>query len=120
MNRRSCFQHLNLFVADGFTVVADRRFHGQIRQDLEKMVLHHVANGPGLIVEGASPFDAEIFRHGDLNAFDMVSVPERFREGVCKPENDQVVHRPLTEVVVNPKNRRLREYRMQCAVEFLC
>jgi len=83
------------------------------------MVLDHIANGPGLVVEGASPFNTETFGHGDLNAVDMISVPKRFQEGVRKPENDQVVHRPLTEVVVNAKNRGLREYRVQCAVEFL-
>ena len=59
LDRRDRLQHLHLLIANGFAVGADRRLHRQIAQDLEEMVLDHVANGAGLIVESAAAFDAE-------------------------------------------------------------
>ena len=83
------------------------------------MVLDHVANGAGLIVESAASLHAEFFRHGDLHAFDVVSIPERLHERVGEPENDHVVHRPLAKIVVNAKDCGLGEDCMQDAVELL-
>ena len=83
------------------------------------MVLDHVANGAGLIVESAAPFHAKVFRHGDLHAFDVVAIPERLHEGVGKPEDHHVVHRPLAQVVVDAKDRGFGEDGMQNAVELL-
>ena len=71
------FKHLDLFVADGFAVRADGRFHRQIGQDLEQMVLDHVADGADLLVKRAPALDAEILRHRDLHALDV----GRFQNG---------------------------------------
>src|SRR5262249_37703659 len=60
----------------------------------------------------------ELLRHGDLNALDVVAVPERLQERIRKAEVDNVVHRPLAEVMVDAKNRRLGESREQDAVQF--
>ena len=73
------------------------------------MVLHHIANGACLIVKTSSALYAEIFGHGDLDAFDIVAVPEGFREGVGEAEGEQVVYWPLAKVVVNSKDVRLVE-----------
>jgi hypothetical protein len=35
--RRDCFQHLYLFIADRLAVGSDRRLHGKIGQDLEQV-----------------------------------------------------------------------------------
>ena len=83
------------------------------------MVLDHVANGAGFIVESAASLHSEFLRHGDLHALDVVAIPERLHEGVGKPENDHVVHRPLAEIVVNAKDSGLGEGCMQDAVELL-
>ena len=68
------------------------------------MVLNHVADGAGLVVERAAALHAEILRHGDLNALDVLAVPERFQERVGEAEEDHVVHRPLAEVVVDAED----------------
>ena len=76
------------------------------------MVLDHVAYGSVLVVECAASFDAEIFSHGDLNALDVVSIPERLDESVRKAKNDQILHGSLAQVVVNSINRWLGQYGM--------
>ena len=83
------------------------------------MVLDHVANGAGLIVESAAPLDSEFFRHGDLHALDVVTIPERLHERISEAENHHVVHRPLAQIVVNAKDGGFGEGCMQDAVEFL-
>ena len=63
---------------------------------------------PVCVVEGAAALDAEVFRHGDLHALDMVAVPERLQERVGEAEEEHVVHRPLAQVVVDAEDRRSR------------
>ncbi len=70
------------------------------------MILNHVADGAGLIVECAAALDAEVFRHGDLHALDMVAVPERLEERIREAEVDHVLHGPLPEVMVDAEDRR--------------
>ena len=85
--------------------------------DLEDVVLDDVADGTGLVVEGASPLDAEVFGHGDLNALDEVAVPEGFEEGVGEAEGDDVVDGAFGEVVVDAEDGRLGEGGEEDAVE---
>src|SRR5215471_8026249 len=49
--RRDCFEDFDLLIADRLAVGPDGRFHRQIRQDLEQMVLYNITNCAGLIVE---------------------------------------------------------------------
>src|SRR5213083_1328277 len=100
-----------------FTICSDRRLHGQIAQDLEQMVLDHVADGARLVIERAAALNPELFGHGDLHALDVIPVPEGLEEGVREPEEEHVVHRPLPEVVVDPEDRRLVESSEQNPVE---
>src|SRR5215470_4335839 len=69
------------------------------------MVLDDVADRSRLIVEAAAALDAEIFRHGDLHALDVVAVPERLHEGIGEAEDDHIVYRPLPQVMINSENR---------------
>src|SRR5271155_1297978 len=74
------------------------------------MVLDDVADRSGLIVEAAAALDAEIFRHGDLHALDVVAVPERLHEGVGETEDDHIVYWPLPQVMVDSENRGFVEF----------
>src|SRR5262249_16058372 len=55
----------------------------------------------------APSLDAEGFGHGDLHTLDMVAIPERFQERVGEAEEEQVVHRPLAQVMVDAEDRLL-------------
>ena len=83
------------------------------------MILDHVADRAGLIVESAAALDAEVFRHGDLHALDVVAVPERLQERVGEAEDEHVVHRPLAEVVVDAEDAALGKGCVQDPVELL-
>ena len=84
------------------------------------MVLNRVTNSAGLIVESSSALDAEIFGHRDLHASDIVAVPERLNERVCEAKDQQVIHRPLPQVVVNAKNIFFVKGAKQDQVQFPC
>src|SRR5262249_22876457 len=59
------------------------------------MILNHVADRAGRIIKGASAFDSEVFRHRDLHAFDIITIPERFQERVCETGKEHVMHWPF-------------------------
>ena len=46
------------------------------------MILDHVADGAGLLVESAAALHAEALRHRDLHALDVLAVPDRLQERV--------------------------------------
>ena len=78
-----------------------------------------VADRARLIVEGASALHPEVFRHRDLDALDMVAVPERLQQRVRKTKEDHVMHRPLAQVMVDAEDRLLVKGCQQDPVELL-
>ena len=54
-------------------------------------------------------------RNGDLHMIDVIAIPDRFKKGVCKAEDQHVLHRLLAQIVVDAKDLRLikdaRRYR---------
>src|SRR5581483_6018881 len=110
-------QHFDLFVAHGFAVGSHRRLHREVRQNLEQMILHHVADSAGLIVKSAAPLHAEILRHGDLHAADVVANPEGFEKFVGEAEKQHVMHRAFAQVVVDAKDRLFIESAEQSLIE---
>src|SRR5882762_1917044 len=81
------------------------------------MVLDNVSDGARLIIEGASALDTKILRHGDLYAFDIIAIPERFEKGIGESEVRHVLNRPLSQVMVDAEDRRLGKTAQQDAVE---
>src|SRR5450631_1169832 len=108
---------LDLLVANRFGVGPDRRLHRQKADHLQQVVLDDVADGARLLVEPSAPLDAEALRHRDLHALDVVPVPDRLEERVGKPEQQEVLHRLLAEVVIDPEDRRFVESGVQRPVE---
>src|SRR6185436_7959185 len=104
---------------DRFTIGSYRWLHGQVHQDLEQMILNHVANRAGLIVECASALNSEVFRHRDLDALDLIAVPERLKERILEAEKDHVMNRPLAEVMVDAEDVLLVESPEQNPIERL-
>src|SRR5215510_12877195 len=116
---RDGLQDFYFLVADGLAIYSRGRFHGEVRQDLEQMILHDVANGSRLIVEGPSALDADILSHRNLHVFDIVAIPKRLEKRVCESEVQQVLNRPLSEVMIDSEDRRLGKRLQQNAVELL-
>ena len=96
------FEDLDFFVADPVGGEVGRGFHGGEHDELEEMVLDHVAETAGFVViAAAAAFHAEVFSAGDLDVVDVAVVPDRFEEGVAEPEDHEVLGGFLAEVVVD-------------------
>ena len=74
---------------------------------------------PARVVEGAAALDAEVLRHRDLDALDVVAVPDRLEEGVGEAEEDEVLDGALPQVVVDAEDVLLRERLVQRGVQRL-
>ena len=68
IERAHRLQQSRLLIAHRLVFFPGRRVHCQLRQDLQHVVLHHVADRAGFVVEVATVLDAKILRHGDLDA----------------------------------------------------
>ena len=102
-----------------FPVQVRRWLHRQEADDLKEVVLHHVPDAPGLVVELPAALDAEALGHRDLHALHVVPVPDRLEEGIGEPEEEEVLHRLLPQVVVDPEDRGLGEHLVEHAVQLL-
>ncbi|MNM64579.1 hypothetical protein D3C81_759840 [compost metagenome] len=65
------------------------------------MVGHHVAQGAGAVIEGATAFHADGLGCGDLYVIDVMIVPERFEDTVGEAADEDVLHRLLAQVVID-------------------
>src|SRR5208337_3846641 len=81
------------------------------------MILNHVADGADLFIKCAAALDAEILRHRDLHAFDVMPVPERFKHGIAEAEEENVVHGRLAQIMINSEDGPLIESLEQDGIE---
>ena len=97
-------QHLDLLVAHRGRIEMRGRLHCDQREQLQHVVLHHVADRAGIIIERHAPLEANGFGDCDLHVIDVGGVPERLEHQVGKAQREQVLHRLLAEIVVDPEN----------------
>jgi hypothetical protein len=93
-----------------------RRLHRRQRQELHGVVLDHVAQAAALLVVAGARADPEVLGHRDLHAVDEVAVPDRLEDRVGEALDQQVLHRLLAEVVVDPIHLVLLEHRAEVAL----
>ena len=94
-------QHLDLLVAHRGRIELRRWFHRHQAQQLQQVVLQHVAHRAGVVVVVAAAFHAHGLADGDLHLLDVACVPQRFEQRVAEAQRDQVLHAFLGEVVVD-------------------
>ena len=63
---------------------------------------HHVAEGPGALVEAGPGVDREGLGHVDLDVVDVVAVPDGLEQTVGEAEGQDVLGRLLPQEVVDP------------------
>jgi hypothetical protein len=79
-------QHLEFLVANDLGAEGVRRFHRGQRQQLQEMVLDHVAQRAGLLVIPGPRTDALGFGDADLHVVDELQVEQRLEDAVGKPQ----------------------------------
>src|SRR5215831_21122865 len=104
LQRRNSFEYFNFFVPERFTIGSDRWLHRQVNQDLKQMILNHVADRAGLIIERPPPLDPEILRHGDLHALDLIAVPERLEERIREAEEHHVMDGSFSQIMIDAED----------------
>ena len=109
--------HLLLGVPPGGKTVRARRFGQDGRQHLEHVVLQHVPDGAGPVVEPAAVGDVERLGHGDLDVLHVGPVEQRLDHRVGEPDEQHVLHRVEGQPVVDPEDRLLREVLVHGVVE---
>jgi len=86
------------------------RLHGRQREDLEQVVLHHVAESARLLVVARTGTDALFLGHRDLNVVHVPLVHQRLENAVRKPQHQDVLDRFLSEIVIDSIDLLLVEY----------
>ena len=111
------FENLGFLAVHGSKVPDGRRLHGEQRDDLEEVVLDHVAQTARGFVERTAVLDAEILGEGYLDAGHVVAVPDRLEERIGEAEIEDVHDRFLPEEVIDAEDRVFREHRPRDAVK---
>ena len=93
------------------------RFHRDQGEQLQHVVLDHVADGAGLVVIARAQADPILLGGRDLDRLDQVPVPHRFEQRVREPECEHVLDRVLGQVVVDAEDLPFLERRRQLGVQ---
>ena len=112
-------QHVGLFRAHRMRVELGRRLHRHQRQQLKQMVRHHVAQRAGGVVEAAAMADAELFVDRDLDMIDVIAIPDRLEHAVGEAQHQDVLHRLLAEIMIDPVDLMFVDEFQQFAVQRL-
>ncbi|MPM88911.1 hypothetical protein SDC9_136015 [bioreactor metagenome] len=81
------------------------------------MILEHIAQRPGPIVVAAPLLHAEFLGRGDLYPVDILRPPERLENHIGEAQHQNILHRLLAQIVVDPVNLILRKHGMEFAVQ---
>ena len=104
VNRTNGVEHVHFLVANLVGVEGDHRFHGHETEQLHQVILHHVAQRTRAIVIAAAMFDTHLFGGGDGHIIHITPVPERLEEWIGKTECQNVLHRFLAQIMVDPED----------------
>src|SRR5690242_12974179 len=81
-----------------------RRLHRHQRHQLQHVVLHHVAQGAGVLVVAGAALDADRLGDRDLHVVDVLRAPDRLPQAVGEAECQDVLHGLLAQVVVDAED----------------
>ncbi len=117
IGRRDRAEERDLRVLDRRRVAAGRRLHRGRGDDLHHVVDDDVAQRADRIVEVPAILDPEVLGHRDLDALDVVPVPDRLEHRVGEPEIEDLLEAHLPEEVVDPVELRLVDLLVQLGRE---
>ena len=110
-------QYLQLGVAHCIGGNRGRRLHRDDAQQLQQMVLQHVAQRAGGIVITHPGAHAQIFGDGDLHVGNPFAPPQRFEQHIAEAQRQQILYRFLAQVMIDAKYLRLREHAADFGVD---
>ena len=84
------------------------------------MILEHVTQDSGSIVIAAAVLDIDQFKHTDLHALDVCSIPDRLKHRVGETEEEDILRCLLSKVMVNAVDLMFAKYCVQSAIQLDC
>ena len=108
-DRLQRLQNLELLVAHRVGIDRDRRLHGDEAEELEHMVLHHVAQCAGGVVVAGPAFESQRLGDRNLHMVDMGTIPDRLEQRIGEAQCHQVLNRLLAEIMVDAEDAVLRK-----------
>ena len=91
-DRPQCPQNLELLVPNRIRIAACGGLHGHDAQQLQQVILHHVAQRTGRVVELSTPLDPEFLGDRDLHVLDQPATPQRLEQDIAEAQSHQVLH----------------------------
>ena len=110
-------QHVDLLVAQLLGLVVDQRLHRDQAQQLQQVILHHVAQRARAVVIATAGPHPVVFRHRDLHVIDVAAVPDRLEQRVGEAQRQDVLHRLLAEIVIDAVDLAFVEHLAQLAIQ---
>ena len=111
-------QNREFFIANAVGIHSRRRVHGDETQQLQQMILHHIAQCARLVIKLRTTLHTEFFRNRDLHIGNIISTQNWFKKTIAKTQSHQVLHRFFTQIMVNAENLRLFEVFGKHIVDF--
>ena len=82
------------------------------------MILKHVAQHTGFLIISRTGADSQLFGGNNADISNMMPVPERFKNGVGKPEDKRVLNGFFSKVMINAENLIFPEVLVQNRIQF--
>src|SRR3546814_5504961 len=91
-------------ISDWSSDVCSSDLHRDDREQLQHVVLHHVAQRADAVIIGHAPLEPDRLGDGDLDMVDRLRVPQRFEQPVGKAQREQILDRFLAEIMVDAED----------------
>ena len=112
-------EHLHLLVAHRVRRHLRRRLHRRERQQLQQVILEHVADDARFLVILAALLDADVLRRRDLHVMNPLPIPDRLEDRVREAQHEHVLNGLLAEIVIDAIRLMLGEESEHEIVELL-
>ena len=83
------------------------------------MALNHVAQRASCFVKTAAPLHTESFGRGNLDVIYIIPVPKRLKNSIAKAENQKILDRIFSQVMIDTVDLLLVEHVEDDFVQFL-
>ena len=118
-DRPETAENFHLRVAHHIRIERVGGLHCDQAEQLQHVILHHVAQGPGFFVVAGPGPDAFRFTHRDLHMIDVLVVPNRLEDAVGEPDDHEILNGFLPQIVIDAEDLRFVEHASRHTVDGL-
>ena len=119
LRQAHCGQHLRLLRRQIGSGERNRLLHRRQRHKLQQMVLDDVTRRADTVVIAGTTRHADILGMRDLHVVDVIVVPDRLIHRVRETKRQNILHRLLTEIMIDTEHAGRVEHLGNHTVEFL-